>query len=263
MADTEFVSPWANPPPPAPPAPPAPAPPSSLAWNLVSTALLFLWLAWQMGWIWAVAGVFGVFVHEFGHVLAINAAGSGPSTIRIIPFFGGAATVPRPPDSDFKSVLISLAGPAFGLLATIPFFIAGAHDPRWLGGAVFIAGLNLLNLIPAPPLDGAKALGPILARVHPLLERAALLAVGLAAVGWTLSRGSLLLPIFIGLSVVASLRARRLRAPARPLAVGEWLAGLGLYLGAAGLCAGALFLALSGANLAGQLRSLGFAGGES
>jgi Zn-dependent protease len=262
MADTEFVSPWATPPPPAPPAPAPPTPASGLAWNVVSTALLFLWLCWQMGWIWALAGVVGVFVHEFGHLLAINAAGSGPSTIRIIPFFGGAATIPRPPDSDFKGVLMALAGPVFGLLAAIPFFLAGAHDPRWLGGAVFIAGLNLLNLVPAPPLDGAKALGPILARVHPLLERAALLAVGLTAVAWTLSRGSLLLPIFIGLSVVASLRAKRLRPPARPLAVGEWAAGLGLYLGAAALCAGVLFLALSGANLVGQLRSLGFAGGQ-
>ncbi|MBV9994995.1 MAG: M50 family metallopeptidase [Caulobacteraceae bacterium] len=259
MTETGFVSPWAESGPPTPPAPPAPTRTPGLAWNLVSTAVLFLWLAWQMGWIWALAGIVGVFVHEFGHVLAINAAGCGPSSIRIIPLLGGAATVPRAPDTEYKGVLIALAGPAFGLLAAIPFFIAAGYDPHWRGGALFIAGINLLNLVPAPPLDGSKALGPILARIHPLLERLALLAVGVLAVVWTVSRGSLILPVFIGLSVAASLRAPRLRPPARPLSLVEWAASLGLYFAVAAICAAVLLAALQGGGPA-WLRLFGFGG---
>ena len=37
----------------------------------------------------AVAGMIGLFVHEGGHMLVINALGCGPSRLRIIPFLGG------------------------------------------------------------------------------------------------------------------------------------------------------------------------------
>jgi Zn-dependent protease len=220
-------------------------------WGAVSTLLLAGWIAWQMGWLWAVAAIIGVFVHEFGHVLVINWAGSGPSGIRIIPFFGGAATMARPPQSDFKGVLIALAGPVFGLLAALPFFALAAWtgDPAWRQGAFVVGAINLLNLAPAPPLDGSKALGPVLARVHPLLERGALLAVGAVAVIWTLSRGSLLMPLVIALSVFAALRTGRLRAPADPLSWGQWGGSLAMYLGAVALCAGVAGYAAMGAGL--------------
>jgi Zn-dependent protease len=230
-----------------------------LAWNVVSTLLLAGWISWQMGWFAGLALVFGVFVHEFGHVLVINAAGSGPSHIRIIPFFGGAATMARPPDTELKGVVIAVAGPVFGLLATLPFFglAAWTGDPAWQGAALVIAGFNLLNLAPAPPLDGSKAAGPVLAKIHPLLEKAALLAVGAFAVVWTLSRGSLLAPLFIGLSVFASLRVARLRPEARPLSWSEWGVGLAVYAGAVGLCAGTLVLALGGGQINPQFFSPG------
>jgi Zn-dependent protease len=251
MAEADTVSPWGSPSPPAPTPPAGPSRLQTLAWGLVSTLLLAAWIAWQMGWLWAVAAVFGVFVHEFGHVLVINWAGSGPSRIRIIPFFGGAATMERPPDSDFKGVLIALAGPVFGLLATLPFFGLSALTgrPAWQSGAFVIAAINLLNLAPAPPLDGSKALGPILARVHPALERLALFAVGAFAVAWTFSRGSIILPVFISLSVLASLRAGRLRAPAAPLTWTEWTVGLVFYLGALAICGAIAAMAAVGAGV--------------
>jgi Zn-dependent protease len=260
---SDTAGPWGAPAPETPAAPeaqPAPAGPrqrapasplQTLIWNVVSTLLLAGWITWQMGWLWAVAAIVGVFVHETGHVLVINWAGSGPSRIRIIPFFGGAATMTRPPASDFKGVLIALAGPVFGLLAALPFF--GLADwtgrPGWLVGAFVIGAINLLNLAPAPPLDGSKALGPLLARVHPLLERVALGAVGGVAILWTLSRGSLLMPLFIALALFASLRSPQMRPPAEPLSWGQWAGGLALYLGALGLCAGLALYAAMGAGV--------------
>jgi Zn-dependent protease len=263
------VGPWTDPPAAeaaTTQAPPKPAEPSllqQLLWGGVSTLLLAAWIGWQMGWLAAVALVSGVFVHEFGHVLVINWAGSGPSRIRIIPFFGGAATMARPPDTEVKGVLISLAGPVFGLLATLPFFglAAWSGEPAWEVGAFVIAGFNLLNLAPAPPLDGSKALGPVLARIHPMLERTALLVVGLLAVAWTLSRGSLLAPLFIGLSVFASFRAARLRPEAQPLTWAEWGLGLALYALALALCSGVAWLAATGAGINGDFFSFGSFGG--
>ena len=264
------ISPWADPPvaEPQTAAPPVAAQPGGLQgllWNVVSTLILAGWLAWQMGWQAALAAVVGVFVHEFGHVLVINWAGSGPSRIRIIPFFGGAATMAKAPDSEIKGVLISLAGPAFGLLAALPFIglALWTNQAVWLFGAFVIAGFNLLNLAPAPPLDGAKALGPMLARIHPSLERAALLAVGVLAVVWTLSRGLLLAPLFIGLSVFASFRTARLRPAARPLTWGEWAVGMALYLVALVLCGGVAWVAGTGAGVNAQFFSFGsFFGGS-
>ncbi|HUZ14047.1 MAG TPA: site-2 protease family protein [Caulobacteraceae bacterium] len=253
MAETDAASPW-GPRPDAPaPADPAAAPPRSMwreiAWGALSTALLAAFVGWQLGWLAAVAIVAGVFVHEFGHVLVINWAGCGPSSIRIIPFLGGAATMKKAPESEFKAVLIALAGPAAGLAAALPFFaLAAATQQRaWLAGAFFVGVLNLVNLAPAPPLDGAKALGPVLARLHPALERAALVLVGALAVVWGVARGSYIFAVFVGLSVVGAAMSRNLRAPARPLGWPQWGASLGLYGAVLALAIAVVLLSLGGA----------------
>jgi Zn-dependent protease len=223
------------------------APRQPLIWAILSTLLLAGWIAWVMGWQWAVAGVVGVFVHEYGHVLAINALGCGPGRIHIVPFLGGAAHMARHPSSDFKGVLISLAGPTFGLLAAIPFFLAGYYlqDRTWTGGAFFIAIINLINLLPAPPLDGSKALGPALARVHPMLERAALLLVGSGAVLWALNARMYIFAAFIGFGVFSALVAARFRAPAIPLNGRQWVSTLLLYVLSVAACVAVMLLAMN------------------
>ncbi len=220
---------------------PQPSRGSEILWSLISTALLAGWIWWQMGWMVALAGVVGVLVHETGHVLAINALGCGPGRIHIVPFLGGAATGKRPPSTEFKGVLIALAGPVFGLLAMVPFFLAAAAtgQNRWLGGAFFVAVINLINLAPAPPLDGSKAFGPALAKIHPWVERGALVLVGAAVVLWALSRHSNIFALFVGLGVFGALKRGRLRPPARALNLAEWPASVALYLVAALLCAAA------------------------
>jgi Zn-dependent protease len=260
-ATSQTVSPWGPPnPPPAPAPPPAqPSRVSEFVWGLISTLLLAAWVAWQMNWVWGTAVILGLFVHEFGHVLVINWAGSGPSRIRIIPFLGGAATMTRPPDSQIKGVLIALSGPVFGLIAALPFFVLAERTGQaiWEGGAFVIAALNLLNLAPAPPLDGSKALGPLLARIHPALERGALAIVGVLAVAWTFSRGSIIVPLFISLSVMASLRRGLGRPPSRPFTWSEWLLGLALYALALALCAAVAVVAAQGAHINSRFFSFG------
>jgi Zn-dependent protease len=231
------------------------APRQPLIWAIASTLLLAGFIAWRADWRIAVAGVVGVFVHEYGHVLAINALGCGPGRIHIVPFLGGAAHMSRHPSSDFRGVLISLAGPAFGLLAAIPFFLLGYYtgETAWTGGAIFIAVINLVNLLPAPPLDGSKALGPALHRVHPMLEKAALVAVGVAAVGWGVMSGSYIFAGFVALGVFGALRTAGFRAPARVLSGREWISSVLLYSAAVCAC---LFVLQTGLDQAGGAGSL-------
>jgi Zn-dependent protease len=220
------------------PAQGAPAPGASLPGAIISSLLLAVWIGWGMGWAAAAAAVVGVLVHELGHLVLINLLGCGPGRIHFVPFVGGAATMSRPPDTEFKGVLIALAGPLAGLLAAIPFmFIYEQTDEKlWLGAIYFIGMINLINLAPAPPLDGSKALGPALARIHPWLERGALLLVAAAAIAWAIWSRSYIFGVLIGLSALSFLRVRAVRPEAARLTLVQWLASVGLWMIALALC---------------------------
>jgi Zn-dependent protease len=227
--------------------------------GILSTALLAAFIAFQSGWIWALAGVTGVLVHECGHLILINALGCGPGQLRIIPFLGGAAVMKRPPRTEFQGVLIALAGPVLGLLAAIPFFLAArvTGNPHWIGGAFFIALINLVNLAPAPPLDGSKALGPALAWIHPGVERAALVLVGAGAAFWALSHGSLIFGAFVAVATLGSLRRGVQRPPAERLSAPQWLGSIALWTAAAALCVMVLLACVDGGYEFAPLRYLG------
>ncbi|MDR3507963.1 MAG: hypothetical protein P4L64_08720 [Caulobacteraceae bacterium] len=220
---------------------------SEIGWGLVSTAILAAWLGWQWGWVFAAAGVLGVLVHELGHLAAINSLGCGPGRIHVIPFFGGAASMARAPDTEFKGVLIALAGPVAGLAATAPFYLlyANGGDRIWLQGVLFIGGMNLLNLAPVPPLDGAKALGPALAWLHPNVERAVMILLGGIGVYWAVSHGQFLIAVVIGLSLAQALRGRAFRVPALRLTALQWAVSMGLWVGAVVLCGSVTWSALA------------------
>lgn len=243
------------------PAPARPAPPNPRAAEApldkgqhpaiaIGGTLLFLGFIWFItgSWVVAVALIFGLFVHEYGHVLAMNRLGCGPARIYIIPFLGGVAKSQRLPSSEWDGVIIALAGPLFGLLATIPFFalffVSG--QPVWLLAVFVVAMLNLINLAPAPPLDGSKALGPVLAKVHPLLEKAVMLAIGCLVIVWAISNGSYIFGLFLVIALFGHL-SRGLRPDfGRPLSGGESVKSIGAFSVTALACAG---VALAGASL--------------
>ncbi|MCZ8087353.1 MAG: site-2 protease family protein [Brevundimonas sp.] len=257
MSDIKTSGPWGRrdgrgpPPAPAAAAPPPPSPSTGIApplvrgqnpvWALVSTLLLggFIWWVTQ-SWVIAVAAVFGLFVHEYGHVLAMNRFGMGPARIYIIPFLGGVARSQRPPASEWDGVKVSLAGPAFGLLAAIPFLAlyAATGQSLWLQGVAAIAFLNLVNLAPAPPLDGSKALGPVLARIHPSLEMGAMIAVGAAAIWWGFTNGAWIFAAFLALALFAHIRRGSWRPEGRRLTWGEAGKSVALFLLTAAACVG-------------------------
>src|SRR5690606_39593502 len=132
----------------------------------------------------------------------------------------------------------------------------------WLQGALFIAFINLINLAPAPPLDGSHALGPVLARIDPTLEKVALLAIGALAVWWGLSNGSYIFAAFLAIAVLGHLRRGAWRSTAGPLSWTQAGHSLGLYLLTAAVCAAAgiaALLPLAGGSLPDALAvGLGF-----
>lgn len=233
------------------------------AWALISTLLLggFIW--WVSGsWVVAMAAIFGLFVHEYGHVLAMNAVGMGPARIYIIPFLGGLAKGQRMPVSEWHGVLVSLAGPAFGLLAAIPFFALylTVGGGEWLLAATVIAAINLVNLAPAPPLDGSKAIGPVLARIHPMLERVAMIAVGALVVYWGFVTGRWILAAFLAIALYGHLRRGAWRPEGRQLTVKEAVMSVGLFLATGMACAAvgvAALMPLAEGSLSEALRIAG------
>jgi len=116
---------------------------------------------------WVVIAAVSVLIHELGHAVAARAAGAHPQIALI--GFGGVTTFDHPGDglSRARSVGISLAGPATGLV--LGALLLGlrrsvAVDPYSLGGyalgaGVFVTlGWGLLNLLPILPLDGGNVL---------------------------------------------------------------------------------------------------------
>ena len=217
-------------------------------WAIVSTALLagFIWFV-SGSWIVALAVIVGLFVHEYGHVLAMNRYGMGPARIYVVPFFGGYARGQRPPQSQWDGVKMSLAGPLFGLLAAVPFFgiFALTRQSEWLVGAFAIAMVNLINLAPAPPLDGSRALGPVMAKVHPGLDKIALVIVGLVVVAWGLLNGFYFLAIILGIAVVGTLKRGLPQEGGRVLTVREAWFSVGLFLASLAACAAVAVAALT------------------
>lgn len=232
-------------------------------WAIVSTLLLGgLIYYWTRSFMVVGAALFGLLVHEYGHVLAMNRLGMGPARIYIIPFLGGVARSQRLPETEWHGVLVSLAGPAFGLLAAIPFFAGfiATGQGVWLLGAAVIALINLVNLAPAPPLDGSKALGPVLAGIHPMLERAAMIAFGVLVVWWSLTSGREFLAIFLGIALVGHLRRGAWRPEGRPLTARESLSSVALWAVTAIACAGvgvAALMPLAEGSLPGALSAGG------
>jgi Zn-dependent protease len=140
---------------------------------------------------------------------------------------------------------VSLAGPLFGLLAAIPFFglYFATGEEIWAKGAAFIGFINLLNLAPIPPLDGSKAIGPVLARFNPQLERLGMLLAAAAAIVFGVMEGYFFLAIFVGIAVLGYLKRGLWRPAALKMTWREAGGGFVLYLMAVILCGGTMLYA--------------------
>ena len=102
-------------------------------------------------------------IHEYGHVRAMQYFGIKTKGIYLIPFVGGLAVSDDKITTRWQDVVISLMGPAFGLITSVlGVVLYYATDMQIFAGvAVLSALLNLFNLLPILPLDGGHVLKSI------------------------------------------------------------------------------------------------------
>lgn len=131
--------------------------------TLLTMALTIGVYATQWGWAFAVGFVLLIFVHEMGHVFALQAEGIPASAPVFIPFLGAFVAMRAHPKDAWSEFKVAVAGPVLGSIGAGLALAAGLtlHHPMLVQlGRVGLA-INLFNLVPVSPLDGGRILAPL------------------------------------------------------------------------------------------------------
>jgi Zn-dependent protease len=175
--------------------------------STVFSMALTLGVYWAMwGWRFAAGLVGSIYVHEMGHVAALNRYGIKASAPMFIPGVGAFITAKQPLHSEREQAMVGLAGPVWGLAAALITLAAwgATGEPFWGVIAKVGAWINLFNLTPVWQLDGAHGFRAM-SRVHRVV--AALAIAG----AFALTREGLLLLLLV--AAVATLFGRQSREP--------------------------------------------------
>ena len=164
------------------------------------------------GWRYAVGIVAMLFVHEMGHYLAARQRGVDVGMPTFIPFVGAWIELKQRPHDAETEAYIGLAGPLVGTVGAIgAYFLARNYGTSWLL-AVSYTGffINLINMIPLPPLDGGRITAVLSPRIWLL---------GVPIIGWLLwmhfSMILLLIAILAGPHLFAALNMGKRDAQAQ------------------------------------------------
>jgi Zn-dependent protease len=139
---------------------------------------MLLYAPFWVGHSWAVAlGVIAsIYVHEMGHVRALQRYGIAASAPMFVPGFGALIRMKQYPTDAHEEARTGLAGPLWGLAAAVVAACIGwtLHLPVGLNVASVGATINAFNLLPVWQLDGSRGLKA--------LSRQQRLAVGLTGI---------------------------------------------------------------------------------
>jgi Zn-dependent protease len=131
----------------------------SLIWLVGSLSTMILSIgvfAMGYGLPYAISLVMLIFIHEGGHWLWMKVLGLKPKAPMFIPGLGAFVAMTNLPPSEALHAWVALAGPLIGGLGCAILYSIGVHTSNgWLmasGNTGFM--LNLLQLVPAKPLDG-------------------------------------------------------------------------------------------------------------
>lgn len=137
----------------------------------------------QDAWLFATVFTLATLVHELGHVAALKWYRMKAGMPVFIPFVGAFVRMTQPPNARVEAV-VGIAGPIAGLLAgMVIFVVAHAYSGMPRGYDLMFAAyitflINLLNMLPVPPLDGAR----VTAAVSPWIWLLGLVAVAVLGV---------------------------------------------------------------------------------
>lgn len=114
-------------------------------------------------WKFAVLIMVSLFVHEYGHILAMKRCGLKTKGIYFIPFLGAAAVTEEIFKSRRDEAYIAIMGPIFGFVLSGITLVVYMITNNALFGAVagWMAMINLFNLLPINPLDGGRIMKSI------------------------------------------------------------------------------------------------------
>ncbi len=176
------------------------APPSRVQWWLffVSAALFAALGAFFWNLRLAILLLVVIAIHELGHYLAMRAFGYRNVHILALPLIGGVTMGHEVHPSAGKRAWMSLMGPLPGIVIGWTLLVLSSFGPAaaalpWLSeaGLMFLF-INYLNVLPLPPLDGAKV---VEAMLPPRLQNLQVAFIALtcivgavisAMIGWTL-----------------------------------------------------------------------------
>lgn len=111
----------------------------------------------------AIGFVLLLFFHEIGHVVASKVVGLKASNPLFVPFIGAVINLNRAPLNAKMEANVAIGGPAMGTISALVclLFYFWSDSMLMLILSYTACLLNLFNLIPCAPLDGAKIAGAI------------------------------------------------------------------------------------------------------
>jgi Zn-dependent protease len=125
----------------------------------VGTMLLAIGVyAIVFGWRYAVGIVAMLFIHEMGHYIAARQRGLRVGLPMFIPFAFAWVKLEDTPHDAETDAYVALAGPMLGTVGAIGcYFLARNDGTDWLLAVAYTGFfINLINMIPLPPLDGGR-----------------------------------------------------------------------------------------------------------
>jgi Zn-dependent protease len=127
--------------------------------TLLSMLVYARWMSGR-GFGFALGVVACIYVHEVGHVAALRRYGIDASAPMFVPGFGALVRMKQYPTDAHEEARVGLAGPLWGLVATVVAATVGwlTGSPLALSVASWSASINLFNLIAFWQLDGARGM---------------------------------------------------------------------------------------------------------
>ena len=165
------------------------------------------WAAW--GWKFALGLILSIYVHEMGHVFALQRLGIKSSVPTFIPGLGALIRMKQYPASPSEDARVGLAGPLWGLFAAL-VCVAVYYATGWASwGAIAKVGawINLFNLMPFVPLDGGRGF-------RALTRSQKWISVAVIALMWIVSHEGLLVLILL-IAIFSAFQKSQAAAPDR------------------------------------------------
>jgi Zn-dependent protease len=125
----------------------------------VLTMLLSIGVYWAaFGWPFAVGFVVCIYIHEMGHVAALEQLGIKATAPMFVPGLGAFVRLKQYPASPSEDARVGLAGPLWGMAAAVACFAVWRVSGGAIWGALaeWGARINLFNLMPLGSLDGGR-----------------------------------------------------------------------------------------------------------